>query len=122
MDTDLVRDVRLHVIRTAFAKENGLKAALYSANSTGACQNCNGAGVIYTDLAMMAAVATVCEECGGKRFQAQVLEYRLQGKNIAELLAMSAAEAEEFLVQARRTPSCTGWLRSASGMSASASR
>jgi excinuclease UvrABC ATPase subunit len=86
----------LDPIRTAFAKENGVKAALFSANSTGACQNCNGAGVIYTDLAMMAGVATVCEECGGKRFQAQVLEYRLNGKNIAEVLAMSAAEAEEF--------------------------
>ncbi|HVS06299.1 MAG TPA: excinuclease ABC subunit UvrA [Candidatus Dormibacteraeota bacterium] len=86
----------LDPIRTAFAKENGVKAALFSANSTGACQNCNGAGVIYTDLAMMAAVATVCEECGGQRFQAQVLEYRLHDKNIAEVLAMSAAEAEEF--------------------------
>src|ERR1700736_5980134 len=86
----------LDPIRTAFAKENGVKAALFSANSTGACPKCNGAGVIYTDLAMMAAVATVCEECGGKRFQAQVLEYRLHGKNIAEVLAMSAAEAEEF--------------------------
>jgi excinuclease UvrABC ATPase subunit len=86
----------LDPIRAAFAKENGVKAALFSANSTGACQNCNGAGVIYTDLATMAAVATACEECGGKRFQAQVLEYRLQGKNIAEVLAMSAAEAEEF--------------------------
>jgi excinuclease UvrABC ATPase subunit len=86
----------LDPIRTAFAKENGVKAALFSANSTGACRNCNGAGVIYTDLAMMADVATVCEECGGKRFQAQVLEYRLNGKNIAEVLAMSTAEAEEF--------------------------
>src|SRR3984893_17572281 len=86
----------LDPIRTAFAKENGVKAALFSANSTGACQNCNGAGVIYTDLAMMADVATVCEACGGKRFQAEVLEYHLNGKNIAEVLAMSAAEAEEF--------------------------
>jgi excinuclease UvrABC ATPase subunit len=86
----------LDPIRSAFAKENGVKAALFSANSTGACPNCNGAGVIYVDLAMMAGVATICEECGGKRFQAQVLEYRLEGKNIAEVLAMSAAEAEEF--------------------------
>jgi excinuclease UvrABC ATPase subunit len=86
----------LDPIRAAFAKENGVKAGLFSANSAGACQNCNGAGVIYTDLAMMADVATVCEECGGKRFQAQVLEYRLHGKNIAEVLAMSTAEAEEF--------------------------
>jgi excinuclease UvrABC ATPase subunit len=86
----------LDPIRAAFAKENGVKAALFSANSTGACQNCNGAGVIYTDLAMMADVATVCEACGGKRFQAEVLEYRLKGQNIAQVLAMSAAEAEEF--------------------------
>ena len=86
----------LDPIRAAFAKENGVKAALFSANSAGACQSCNGAGVIYTDLAMMADVATVCEECGGKRFQAQVLEYRLHGKNIADVLAMSTAEAEEF--------------------------
>jgi excinuclease UvrABC ATPase subunit len=86
----------LDPIRAAFAKENGVKAGLFSANSAGACQNCNGAGVIYTDLAMMGDVATVCEECGGKRFQAQVLEYRLHGKNIAEVLAMSTAEAEEF--------------------------
>ncbi len=73
-----------------------MKAALFSANSTGTCQNCNGAGVIYIDLAMMAGVATVCEECDGKRFQAQVLEYRLNGENIAEVLAMSATEAAEF--------------------------
>jgi excinuclease UvrABC ATPase subunit len=86
----------LDPIRNAFAKANGVKASLFSANSSGACPNCNGAGVIYTDLAMMAAVATVCEECGGKRFQAQVLEYRLEGKNIAEVLAMSAVEAEKF--------------------------
>jgi excinuclease UvrABC ATPase subunit len=86
----------LDPIRTAFAKANGVKPALFSANSTGACPNCNGAGVIYTDLAMMAGVATVCEECGGKRFKPEVLEYRLDGKNIAEVLAMSVAEAEEF--------------------------
>src|SRR3984893_12306375 len=86
----------LDPIRTAFAQENGVKAALFSCNATGACQNCNGAGVIYTDLAMMADVATVCEACGGKRFQAEVLEYQLHGKNIAAVLSMSAAEAEEF--------------------------
>jgi excinuclease UvrABC ATPase subunit len=86
----------LDPIRAAFAKVNGVKAALFSANSEGACPNCKGAGVIYTDLAMMAGVATVCEECGGKRFQQQVLEYRLDGKNIAEVLAMPVAEAEEF--------------------------
>ncbi|WP_382306893.1 ATP-binding cassette domain-containing protein [Herbiconiux sp. UC225_62] len=86
----------LDPIRTAFAKANGVKAALFSANSEGACPNCKGAGVIYTDLAMMAGVATVCEECGGKRFQPAVLEYRLDGKNIAEVLAMPVAEAEEF--------------------------
>jgi excinuclease UvrABC ATPase subunit len=86
----------LDPIRTAFAKANGVKPALFSANSTGACPNCNGAGVIYTDLAMMAGVATVCEECGGKRYKPEVLEYRLDGKNIAEVLAMSVAEAEEF--------------------------
>ncbi|WP_253258919.1 ATP-binding cassette domain-containing protein [Subtercola boreus] len=86
----------LDPIRTAFAKVNGVKPALFSANSTGACPNCNGAGVIYTDLAMMAGVATVCEECGGARFHAQVLEYRLGGSNIAEVLAMSVAEAAAF--------------------------
>jgi excinuclease UvrABC ATPase subunit len=86
----------LDPIRTAFAKANGVKPALFSANSAGACPNCNGNGVIYTDLAMMAGVATVCEECEGKRFQAAVLEYRLGGKNISEVLAMSVAEAEEF--------------------------
>ncbi len=86
----------LDPIRTAFAKANGVKPALFSANSAGACPNCNGNGVIYTDLAMMAGVATVCEECEGKRFQAAVLEYRLGGKNISEVLAMSVTEAEAF--------------------------
>ena len=86
----------LDPIRKAFAKANGVKPALFSANSAGACPNCNGAGVIYTDLAMMAGVATVCEECEGKRFQASVLEYRLGGKDIAEVLAMSVTEAEKF--------------------------
>ncbi|HZG97188.1 MAG TPA: excinuclease ABC subunit UvrA, partial [Nocardioidaceae bacterium] len=86
----------LDPIRKAFAKANGVKPALFSANSEGACPSCNGAGVIYTDLAMMAGVATTCEECEGKRFQASVLEYHLGGRDISEVLAMSVAEAEEF--------------------------
>jgi excinuclease UvrABC ATPase subunit len=86
----------LDPIRKAFAKANGVKPGLFSANSEGACPNCNGAGVIYTDLAMMAGVATICEECEGKRFQASVLEYRFGGRDISEVLAMSVNEAEEF--------------------------
>ena len=86
----------LDPIRKAFAKANGVKPALFSANSEGACPSCNGAGVIYTDLAMMAGVATTCELCEGKRFDAAVLEYHLGGKDISEVLAMSVAEAEEF--------------------------
>jgi excinuclease UvrABC ATPase subunit len=86
----------LDPIRKAFAKANGVKPGLFSANSDGACPNCGGAGVIYTDLAMMAGVATPCEECEGKRFQAAVLEYRFGGKDISEVLAMSVTEAEEF--------------------------
>jgi len=94
----------LDPIRKAFAKANGVKPALFSANSEGACPSCNGAGVIYIDLAMMAGVATICEECEGKRFQASVLEYRLggkgvgknSGKDISQVLAMSVTEAEEF--------------------------
>ncbi|MTE17239.1 ATP-binding cassette domain-containing protein [Nocardia aurantiaca] len=86
----------LEPIRKAFAKANGVKPALFSANSEGACPTCNGAGVIYTDLAMMAGVATVCEECEGKRFQAAVLEYKLGGRDISEVLAMPAGEALEF--------------------------
>ncbi len=86
----------LDPIRKAFAKENGVKPALFSANSEGACLNCNGAGVIYSDLAMMAGVATTCEVCEGKRFQAEVLEYELGGKDISEVLAMSVAAAEEL--------------------------
>ncbi len=86
----------LDPIRKAFAKANGVEAALFSANSEGACPNCNGAGVIYTDLAMMAGVATVCEECEGKRFQAAVLDYHLGGRDISEVLAMSVNEAREF--------------------------
>jgi excinuclease ABC A subunit len=86
----------LDPIRSAFAKANGVKPALFSANSEGACPNCNGNGVLYSDLAMMAGVATLCEVCEGKRFQAAVLEYTLNGKNIAEVLAMSVTEAREF--------------------------
>ena len=86
----------LDPIRKAFAKANGVKPALFSANSEGACPNCNGAGVIYTDLAMMAGVATTCEECEGKRFQAEVLVYKFGGKDISEVLAMPVTEAEEF--------------------------
>ncbi|MFG1806405.1 ATP-binding cassette domain-containing protein [Streptomyces sp. NPDC049040] len=86
----------LDPIRKAFAKANGVKPALFSANSEGACPTCNGIGVVYTDLAMMAGVASVCEECEGKRFQASVLEYRLGGRDISEVLAMSVAQAEEF--------------------------
>jgi excinuclease UvrABC ATPase subunit len=86
----------LDPIRKAFAKANGVKAALFSANSEGACPNCNGAGVIYTDLAMMASVTSICEECEGKRFEASVLDYHLGGRDISEVLAMSVTEAEEF--------------------------
>jgi len=86
----------LDPIRKAFAKANGVKPALFSANSEGACPNCNGAGVIYTDLAMMTGVATVCEVCEGKRFQAEVLEYTFGGRNIADVLEMSVDVAEEF--------------------------
>ncbi|MEU9329348.1 excinuclease ABC subunit UvrA [Streptomyces canus] len=86
----------LEPIRKAFAKVNGVKPALFSANSEGACPTCNGAGVVYTDLAMMAGVATTCEECEGKRFQASVLEYHLGGRDISEVLAMPVTEAEEF--------------------------
>jgi excinuclease UvrABC ATPase subunit len=86
----------LDPIRKAFAKANGVKPALFSANSEGACPNCNGAGVIYTDLAMMAGVATICEVCDGKRFEASVLDYHLGGRDISEVLAMSVTEAEEF--------------------------
>ena len=86
----------LDPIRAAFAKANGVKPALFSPNSEGACPTCHGAGVIYTDLGIMAGVTTTCEECEGKRFQASVLEYHLGGRDIAEVLAMSVTEAEEF--------------------------
>jgi excinuclease UvrABC ATPase subunit len=86
----------LDPIRKAFAKANGVKPALFSANSEGACPTCNGAGVIYTDLAMMAGVTSICEDCEGKRFEASVLDHRLGGRDISEVLAMSVTEAEEF--------------------------
>ena len=86
----------LDPIRTAFAKANGVKAALFSANSEGACPNCNGLGLVYTDLAMMAGVASVCEQCEGKRFTPEVLTYKLRGRDISEVLAMSVTEARDF--------------------------
>ncbi|MEV0609297.1 excinuclease ABC subunit UvrA [Polymorphospora rubra] len=86
----------LEPIRKAFAKANGVKPALFSANSEGACPVCNGAGVVYTDLGMMAGIATTCEECEGKRYQAAVLEYHLGGRDISEVLAMPVTQAEEF--------------------------
>ncbi|MFF9148546.1 ATP-binding cassette domain-containing protein [Streptomyces sp. NPDC014861] len=95
----------LDPIRKAFAKANGVKPALFSANSEGACPNCNGAGVTYTDLAMMAGVATTCEECEGRRFQAAVLEYKLGGRDISEVLAMPVSEAEKYFGEGEaRTP------------------
>ena len=86
----------LEPIRKAFAKANGVKPALFSSNSEGACPTCNGAGVIFTELGVMATVESTCEDCEGKRFQASVLEYKLGGRNIAEVLAMSMTEAEDF--------------------------
>jgi excinuclease UvrABC ATPase subunit len=95
----------LDPIRKAFAKANGVKPALFSSNSEGACPTCNGAGVIFTDLGVMATVESPCEECEGKRFQAAVLEYRLGGRDISEVLAMSVVEAEEFFGSGEaRTP------------------
>ncbi|PWI42356.1 daunorubicin resistance protein DrrC [Streptomyces sp. ICBB 8177] len=89
----------LEPVRKAFAKANGVKPALFSANSEGACPTCNGVGVIYTDLGMMAGVAAPCEDCEGKRFQAQVLEYELGGRDISEVLAMPVAGAERFFAE-----------------------
>jgi excinuclease UvrABC ATPase subunit len=95
----------LDPVRKAFAKANGVKPALFSSNSEGACPNCNGAGVIFTELGVMATVESTCEVCEGKRFQAAVLEYTLGGRNIAEVLAMSVEEAEEFFENGdARTP------------------
>jgi excinuclease UvrABC ATPase subunit len=86
----------LEPVRKVFAKANGVKPALFSSNSEGACPACKGAGVIFTELGVMATVETLCEECEGRRFQAAVLEYTLAGRNIAEVLGMSVAEAKEF--------------------------
>ena len=86
----------LDPVRAAFAKANGVKPALFSANSAGACPGCNGAGIIYTDLAVMAGAAVTCEECEGRRYGAQVLEYKLGGRDISEVLAMAVDEAAEF--------------------------
>ncbi|HMH56136.1 MAG TPA: ATP-binding cassette domain-containing protein [Gemmatimonadales bacterium] len=98
----------LDPIRSAFAKANGVKPALFSANSEGACPNCNGNGLIYTDLGIMAEVATVCEECEGKRFQARVLEYKLAGRDISEVLAMSVSEARDFFSSGQaKTPAAS---------------
>ncbi|HUB35478.1 MAG TPA: excinuclease ABC subunit UvrA [Solirubrobacteraceae bacterium] len=91
----------LDPIRKAFAKENAVKAALFSANSEGACPNCDGAGVIYTDLAMMAGVAAPCEVCEGRRFQADVLDYKLAGKDISEVLAMPVTQAMGFFASGK---------------------
>lgn len=117
----------LDPIRAVFAKANGVEPALFSANSEGACPVCNGAGVIDTDLAMMAGVATPCEECEGKRFQASVLEYRLGERDIGEVLAMSVIEAGMSSAPVRRrtrrpTRSCRGSPMSGSATSASVSR
>jgi len=95
----------LDPIRKAFAKANGVKPALFSSNSEGACPTCNGAGVIYTELGVMATVESTCEDCEGKRFQAEVLEYKFGGKDITEVLGMSVAQAEEFFGDGEaRTP------------------
>jgi excinuclease UvrABC ATPase subunit len=104
-------------IRKAFAKANGVKPALFSSNSEGACPACNGAGVIYTDLGIMATVSTICEACEGKRFNAAVLEYKLAGMNIAQVLAMSVTAAREYFGEGEaRTPaarpSWIGWSTS----------
>jgi excinuclease UvrABC ATPase subunit len=95
----------LDPIRKAFAKANGVKPGLFSSNSQGACPTCNGAGIIYTDLGVMATVESTCEDCEGKRFQASVLEYRFGDRNISEVLAMPVTEAEGFFGDgAARTP------------------
>src|SRR5215813_1210844 len=101
----------LDPIRTAFAKANGVKPALFSANSEGACPSCNGAGVIYTELAMMAGVTTICEDCEGRRFQSSVLGYRLGTRNIADVLDLPVAEAEQFFgADEARTPAANAIL------------
>ncbi len=101
----------LDPIRKAFAKANGVKPALFSSNSEGACPTCNGAGVISTELGIMATVESTCEDCEGKRFQSSVLEYTLGGRNIADVLAMSVTEAEEFFADGEaRTPAAHAFL------------
>jgi excinuclease UvrABC ATPase subunit len=107
----------LDPIRKAFAKANGVKPALFSSNSEGACPNCNGVGVIYTDLAMMAGVATTCEVCDGKRFDASVLKHHLGGRDISEVLAMSVSEAEEFFGDGKaHTPAAHAILERLAGV------
>ena len=102
----------LDPIRAAFAKANGVKPALFSANSEGACPTCNGAGVIYTDLAMMSGVSTVCEDCEGRRFQAAVLEYKLGGRSIAEVFDLSVADAVSFFAAGKaHTPAAHAILQ-----------
>ena len=102
----------LDPIRTAFAKANGVKPALFSANSEGACPTCNGAGVIYTELGFMDTVATTCEDCEGKRYEASVLDYQLGGRDISEVLAMSVTEAEAFFGAGEaRTPAAHAILQ-----------
>ncbi|MFF9913308.1 ATP-binding cassette domain-containing protein [Streptomyces sp. NPDC013457] len=101
----------LNPIRTAFAKANGVKAALFSANSEGACPKCNGLGLVYTDLAMMAGVASVCEECEGKRFTSEVLAYTLDGRNIHEVLSMSVEEAYDFFAAKGQARTILGRLK-----------
>jgi excinuclease UvrABC ATPase subunit len=102
----------LEPVRKAFAKANGVKPALFSANSEGACPTCNGAGVVYTELGVMETVATPCEECEGRRFRSEVLEYRLGGRNISEVLAMPVSEADAFFGSGEaRTPAAHDVVR-----------
>jgi excinuclease UvrABC ATPase subunit len=102
----------LEPIRNAFAKANGVKPSLFSANSEGACPSCNGAGVIYTDLGMMAGVTTVCEDCEGRRYQASVLDYRFGGLNIADVLDLSVQDAAGFFGAGEaRTPAAHAILQ-----------
>jgi excinuclease UvrABC ATPase subunit len=117
----------LDPIRKAFAKANGVAPALFSPNSEGACPTCKGAGVVYTDLAIIAGVATTCEDCEGRRFQASVLEHRFGGRDISEVLAMSVTEAREFFGAGQTrtpppSPSSHGWWTSGSATSRWASR
>ena len=107
----------LNPIRTAFAKASGVKPALFSANSEGACSNCNGNGVIYTELGFLETVESVCEVCEGKRFEASVLEYKLAGRDISEVLAMSVTEAQAFFGAGEaRTPAALAVLDRLAGV------